>query len=234
MALTGDQLTDEVKDFVGRSTDTELVTDARVARVISAGQVKIVEKCPGLHSLTFRNTTSLDTTQTLRYAISDITTVGDASTDTWPCRIWDAWYLDGNESIHLIFAHTDEFDTEYPDPTHSDFNPDLPKHWTRRGNNIEIYPLCATAYCDKDLGFAGDFYPRDLTTNSTKVSDISGADEGLIMYGIAEAWAMIGNPASILKSQAWHNKFNTWLEDFKEQNDTLHEWDGNLYSDGFE
>ena len=234
MALTGGELVDEVKAFVGRSNpdDAVLVTDTRITRALNAGQRKIVEKCPGLHSLTFKNTTSLDTTQVLQYAIADIT-VGDVSVAQTACHIWDVWYLNGNNTIKLIFAHTDEFDLEYPDPTHSDFVPDLPRHWTRRGNYIEIYPLCATAYCDKDLRFDGDFYPEDLTTNTGEESDISNADEGLIMYGIAEAWAAIGNPASMLKSQAWHNKFNVWLEEFKEQNDTLHEWNGNLYSDEF-
>lgn len=242
--LTGEQLTDEVKEIIGRSEDTVLITDTRVARWLNEAQDRIIEECPGLHSLTFKNTTSIDTTVTLRYAISDIT-VGDSS-DNRVCHIFDVWYLDGNESRHLNFLHIDEFDEEWPDPTHSDIPKTKPSYWTRRGNYIEMTPLCLTAYCDKDLRFDGDYYPRDFTLNDAGASDFSqaDADKGLILYAVGEAWAAIGSGEALAKSQLWKKKFSNpeplpgedvgWLEKFKARNDILYEWEGNLYGDGLE
>lgn len=226
MALTGAKLTDEIQTLTGRAGSGEpLVDNTRCTRWQNEGQRKIVEKCPELHSMSFKNTTSIDTTQLLSYSIADIT-VGD-STDRTVCHIFDVYYLDGNESRHLTFIPTDEFDAAYPDPTHSDHSFTKPTHWTRRGNNIEMFPLCATAYCDKDLRFDGDFYARDFTTEDASVGDISGADEGIIKYGVWQAWeSIVGGQANALVAKAG---FYEWLNGFQEQNDTLHEWEGNLY-----
>ena len=121
---------------------------------------------------------------------------------------------------------TDEFDEMYPDPTHTDIPHTQPTHWTRRGNTIEMFPLCLTTYCDKDLRFDGDFYAGDFTTNDASSSDITGADEGLIMYGVARAWEAIGDQKT---SFVWDKKFDIWLDDFKAQNDDLDEWDGKMF-----
>jgi hypothetical protein len=228
MPMTGAQLTDEIQTLVGRTTSSEpLITNARCTRWQNEGQVEIVQYCPGLHCLSFKNTESLDTTQSLQYAISEIS-VSDDPTDAKVCRIWDVYYLDGNESVRLTPMFVDEFDEKYPDPTHSDIAITQPTHWTRRGQYIEIFPLSLCAYCDKDLRFDGDFWPRDFTTEDATVSDISGADEGIIMYGVAQAWGAIGNET---KAVIWERKFRNWLDDFKAQNDNMHEWEGNLFDE---
>ena len=227
MALTGAALTDEIRAIVGRegSADKGVITDTRCTRWLNEGQEKIVDECDGLHCMQFKNTTSLDITATLSYAISDIT-VGDSTTGERIARIWDVYYLDGNESVHLEWMGVDEFDEKYPDPTHSDIATSKPTHWTRRANNIEIFPLCSSGYYDNDLRFDGDYYAADFTTNDTTGSDISKADDGLIMYGVARAWEAIGDQkASII----WDKKFYAWLDDYKAQNDNLHEWDGKMF-----
>ena len=229
MALTGAQLADEVQVSVGRTTSSEpLITNARVTLWLNEAQLKIAEECIGLESLSFKNTTSLDTSVQLKYSITDITV-----TDTTEKvnRIWYVGYLDGDESIELNWMFPDEFDEEYPDPTHSDIPKDRPTHWTRRGGYIEMFPLCLTEYCNKNLRFDGDFYPREFTTEDASYSDLSNADKGLKLYAIAEAWGAIGNET---KSLIWRKKFDMWLDDFKADNENLPEWGGKMYGNGFE
>jgi hypothetical protein len=228
MALTGAELTDEVQVLVGRSSSDPLVDNTRVTRWLSEGQRDIVERCPGLHALSFKNTDSLDTTQSLRYNMSDIT-VRDPTTANNICHLFDVWYLDGNESLRLIYTMVDDFDDEWPDPTHSDMDFQRPNRWTRRGNVIEIVPLSACAYVDKDLRIDGDFYPADFTTESTEVSDISRADEGLIYYAVWKAWGAIGGKAGSLEELKYKSKYENWRQEYQEQNDSMYEWDGKLF-----
>jgi len=231
MAYDVSGLVDEVQAVTGRTASGEpLVDSTRIIRWFNEGQVKVVQKCVNLHSLSFKNTTSLDTTQSLKYAISDIT-VGDNSDAERVNRIWGVSYLDGNNSEELDFMFTDDFDADYPDPTHSDIAVDKPTHWTRRGNNIEIFPLCACAYCDKDLRFEGDFFPHELSNTDNTYSDISGGDEGLIMYAVWKAWGAIGGQKATLEEIKWKKKWEDWLDDFQGLNDELHEWDGKLHNE---
>lgn len=229
MALTGAQLTDEVQVLIGRANTDPLVDDTRCARWLNEGQEIIIETCPGLKAVGFKNTTSLDTTQVLAYNLSDIT-VGDLTTQK-PCHIFNCFYMDGNESIKLTFLHQDEFDEKYPDPTSSDYAADKPKWWILRGQTIEMFPLCATAYCDKNLRFDGDYYPKDMTTNSTYASDLSRADAGLIFYATAQAWAAIGNED---RYAIQITKFENWLDKYQAKNEICQGWDGNLFSDDME
>jgi len=146
MALTGANLTDEIQAVTGRTTAGEpLVDTTRCARWLNEGQVRIARECVDLECLHFNNSSSLDTTQTLKYAIADIT-VGDTSTMERVNRVFDVYYLNGLESKKLIWMFPDEFDAAYPDPTHTNVPKDIPTYWTRRGNYIEIFPLCQTAY----------------------------------------------------------------------------------------
>ena len=231
MALTGAGLTDEIQAVTGRTTDGEsLVTTARCARWLNEGQEKIARECVNLECLNFSNRDSIDTTQTLKYSVNDIT-VGDTSTMERVNRVFRVYYLNGLESTELTYMFTDEFDAEYPDPTHTNVPKNIPTHWTRRGNYIEIFPLCQTAYCDKDLRFVGDFWPHDLTTDDPTYSDICDGDKGLIAYGAYKAWGAIGN---IIEEVKWKKKFEEWLNEFKTDNDTLHEWGGNMYDDAIE
>ena len=232
MSLTGSELVDEIQTLVGRVSTDPLVDDTRCTRWLNEAQREIADACPGLKTLTFKNTTSIDTTQKLQYDLTDIT-FGD-STRCQLNRVFEIFYLDGNESVHLNFTHVDEFDKEWPDPTHSDYSPDKPNRWTRRGNKIEIFPLSACSYCNKDLRFNGDFYAEDFTTNDTDTSDISNADDGLIFYATGEAWDVIGGETGNAESLKYKAKFLNWLENYKTKNETLYEWDGNQFGDALE
>ena len=94
--------------------------------------------------------------------------------------------------------------------------------------------MCDSGYWDDDLKFVGDFYPLDFTTDSTHSSDISGADELLIQYGIWQAWKAIGVYAEEVKAQkGWSNtapgeKLGL-LEEFKDHVMAMPGWNWNLY-----
>lgn len=246
-ALSCQELIDEIQARIGRPSSAQQIGDTTwLTRRINEGQKLIVENVPLIPSVSFRNTTSLDTTGTTLYAISDIT-VGDSSTGNRACHITDVWYLDGNESRRLLFVPRDEFDADHPDPTHSDEHFNKPAQWTLRGNGyVELYPYCASTYWDKNLRFDGDYYARDFTTDSTSSSDISRADEGLILYGVWKAWQAIAALTPGTRQQetearkAWSNpepfpgESLGWLEEFKTQNDELIAWSGNLYDDAID
>lgn len=228
MAYSCVSLIAEVKAVVGRTDDTVHITDARTMNWLNDAQDAIVEACPELDFLRFSNRTSLDTTVVLKYAISDIT-VGDETIYTKICYLNEIYYLDGVESVKLNFVMTDEFDKEWPDPTHADVPRGKPEWWTKRAGNIEIYPVCLTAYADNDLRFEGTRYAKEFTAaDTTRVSDLSKADEGLLRWAVSRAWGYIGTAD---KEVLWDAKFNNWLADYKAQSERMHEWDGNLFSD---
>lgn len=226
MAQTCDEMATEVQALCGRTDDTVLIAAAQLTTWFNEAQRDIVDRIPGLHGMTFKNTTSHDTTQTLAYAIGDIT-AGDYTSQPIS-SIWDVWYLDGADSLRLHFVHTDEFDAQWPDPTNDDAVFDRPYWWTRRGSNIELVPLSGCSYCDKDLRFDGDFYARDLTAASADSSDITGAEEGLKMYALAKAWRAIGDK---VKAVDYSVQYEQWLDNYEHKNNRLNEWDGGLYSD---
>ena len=220
-------ITDEIQALSGRTGDTVLITDARCARWQNEAQKMIAEKVPGLHELTFKNTTSFDTTATLKWSIAEITSgLSDVTTEKRVAHVFDVFYLDGNRSKKLDYRPVDEFDVLYPDPTHSDIPHTLCKNWTRRGDYIEIMPLCLTEYHDDDLRFDVGVYPIDITDALS--SSLNDADDGLIAYGVWKAFEAIGveKQADALK---WKATYYEWLEDYKDQNDTMYEWDGNWY-----
>lgn len=231
MALTGQELIDEVQAVTGRTASGEALADTtRCARWLNEAQIRIANECVNLECLSFKNTSSLDTSVQLRYNIAEIT-VGDTSTLERVNRIFDVYYLDGDESRKLVYMFPDEFDENYPDPTHSDIPKTRPTHWTRRGNYIEMMPLCLATYIDKDLRFDGDFYPHDLSVADATYSDISGGDEGLIAYAAWKVWNAIGGSTATLEALKWKKAYNDWLSDFKDRNEILHEWDGNMYGE---
>lgn len=240
MALSCQEMIDEIQARTGRTGSNEnppLVTDlTRCTRWINEGQRVISEQVPSIPSLNFNNRSSLDTTGTITYTITDIT-IGDVTTSRKPCRIDQVWYLDGNDSVELDYKPPDEFNSLHPDPTHSDEYFGIPKQWTQFNNTeIVIYPYCDSAYWDKDLKFAGDYFPADFTTDSTSYSDISGADELLIQYGIWQAWKAIGNTAEEIKARkTWSNPEPApgeeigLLEKFKDKAVSMPGWIWNLY-----
>lgn len=219
----------EVKNLCGRTDDAVLITANQVTTWMNEAQRDIVLRVPGLHAMGFKNTASLDTTQTLRYAISDITL--DYTTQVIS-TVWNVFYMDGQDSKRLHWVHTDEFDANWIDPTNSESVTGRPHHWTRRGAYIEIRPLCATAYCDKGLRFDGDMFGRDFTSgDSTKYSDLSEADEGLKDYALSKAWRAIGET---VKAVDCSRQYENFIENYQVRNDRLLEWDGNVFSSDIE
>lgn len=234
MPLTGAQINDEIQAIVGRPGGNDpLIDNTRCTRWVNEAKRELCERNPGIEKLVFKNTDSLDTTTQLRYALADIT-VGDTSVEDRICHITDVWYLDGLESVKLAFVFTDEFDSKWPDPTHENIPLERPKWWTRRGDNIEIFPLCASAFCNKDLRFDGDFYDGDFTTGDTTSSDISGADNVFIAYGIWKAWEAIGTqvPNALQEAKNWQINYERELNEFRRHENRLTAWDSHMYSDG--
>jgi len=225
--MNGAALTDEIQALCGRGGDTELITDARVARWLNEAQRQIAEKVPGLHELTFKNTTSFDTTATLRWPIAEITSgLADVTTEKRVAHVFSAWYLNGNETKLLHYMPVDEFDCQWPDPTNTDTPLTICKAWTRRGNYLEIMPLCLTEYHDDDLRFDIGVYPIDITDALS--SSLDDADDGLIAYGVWKSFVAIGSERAT-DAAIWKSTFMEWLENYKDQNDTMHEWDGFWY-----
>lgn len=233
MALTGTALTDEVQALCGRPTNQVLLTNDRVTRWLNEAQRKIAEECPDLEELQFVNEGSLDTTETILYALNEIT-VGD-ETDERPCYIFDVFYMDGIESRKLEWIHPDEFDSEYPDPTHTDIAKHRPTHWTMQadlsGGYVKMMPFCLTTYCDKDLKFVGSMYPAEFTVEDTTRSRLVDCDDALIAYAVGKGWGAIGNEE---KAGVWWNKFAGTLEDIKTQSVRNHGWDGNIFYSDYE
>lgn len=220
----------QVQALCGRTGDTELVCLTQIAKWFNEAQRDIVNRCPGLHAMTFKNTTSLDTTQSLRYSLNDIT--GGDYTEQVISDVWGVSYLDGQDSRKLSFVHTDEFDAQWPDPTHADSVFGKPRHWTRRAKNIEIRPVSACSYCDKDLRFDGDFHAREFTTaDTTRYSDLSQADEGLSNYALCKAWRSIGDTR---KAMDYSVQYEAWLTQYQADNDRLDSWGGGMYEDDIE
>ena len=229
MGMTETALVDEIQALCGRTGDTVLVTDARVTRWINEAQRVIAENVPGLHELTFKNTLSLDTTAVLRWSLADITSgLSDDTSVNRIAHVFAVHYLNGLESKKLTYIPVDEFDEIWPDPTHSHVPVNICSVWTRRGNYVEIMPLCVTAYHDDDWRFDVGVYPREFTTNDTTASDLNDADEGLIAYGVWQAFVAIGSEKAT-DAAIWRTTFYEWLDDYKGQNDTMHEWNGNLF-----
>lgn len=228
MALTGENLVDEVQALLGRTGDTELITDARVTRWLNEAQEKIAEECPSLLALQFDVTASHTClTTTNKYAVNEIS--ANDPTEAVACWVHSIYYMDGANSYPIKFLHEDEFDEEYVDLTDTSWPLDRPSHWTRRGQYIELAPLTDSGYSGDGLRFIGNRYCEDFTTNDSDTSDLSRADDGLIKYAVAQGWAAIGQEE---RRVLWQGYFDKWLDDYKAKNDVIHAWDGNLYGDG--
>lgn len=236
MSLCCASMVIEVGDLVGRTPSTDpLITSARVMRWFNEAQREIVKKTPGLPHLSTINNTSLDfSSGTSRYSIGDITNPFTDTTEGGLCYLFNVWYQNGLKTVKLHYVHTDEFDMEFPDITHSDFPADKPLYWTRRGSKIETFPRCATSYEGYPLMVSGTWYARDFSAaDTTRLSDISGIDQGLIYYAIAEAWGAIGDDA---KAASYKLKFSNpsneggFLEKWKDSQTIVYEWDSNVFS----
>lgn len=237
MALTCAELIDEVKAAIGRDTDTTLITDARVMRWLNKAQEDIAEKCTGLTALDFRNVDSVDFTATRSWPLRDWTssnTSNAAGTDNTTanhiCHIYRAYYCLSTQSHKLDYLTLPDFDDRFTDLTNTgDFTSSSVQYFTRRGNSIEIAPGCTTDECDNTFRLDGSLYPSDFTaTTSTATSGLERADDLLIAYAVFKAWAYIGKKE---EAGAWLTKYNGLLSEYKTRNDTLNEWDANIYGE---
>lgn len=231
MALTGEELEDEVRTLVGRAgSDTQgVITDTRVTRWLNESQVDIAEACPGLEDKKIYDTSSFS-------CASDTPSYSFASfCDGYKvCYEQELWFWDGNDSFLLDYLPPDEFDSEYPDFTSTDYSPTKPKAWTRRGSAFYVAPLMDETYTGTTLRFVYAAYAQDFTTNDANTSQIANIDDGLIYYGTAKAWGAIGNKG---KQDEWMLKFSNtnpnaefgWLERFKAHNDSMQAWDGLIF-----
>lgn len=226
MAQTAAEMIAEVQRRCGRTGDTVLITAGQVATWLNEAQKDVVDRISGLPAVTYVNWTSLDTTQSLRYALGDLTFDYTAQTVS---SVFNVFYMDatGNDCYRIFFAHEDEFNNEYYDATNANAVYDRPRHWTRQGQYLEMAPLCATGYCDKDLRVIGDFYPRDVAADSTELSDLSQGDEGLKTYALSKAWRDIGQSA---KASDFSRQYENWLDGYESRNNRLDQWNGGMYN----
>ncbi|MCK5018656.1 MAG: hypothetical protein KAS32_16465 [Candidatus Peribacteraceae bacterium] len=239
MSLSCANLIDEVQAIIGRPGDTELVDATRTTRWLNEAQRIIAERVPALRPLMVDNT-SLETDQQLSYDLVDLT-VGDETAVTMADttvsvinRIFSIGRKDGANSRWLRYTHIDEWDKTV-DPSSADFGEGIPFRYTRRANTIEIRPIADTT---NTLRIIGDRWPTDFTTNSSSVSELERADEGLIMFTEAKAWRAIGDEArhnirmkQFSNANPAKNEEFGWLEEYARRENELHGWDGDLYGD---
>lgn len=238
MGLSCAELISEIQAIVGRTGDTVLIDSTFVTRRINEGQKYIVDNCPGLPSLQFRNITSLDfVTDQIAYDITDITS-GDGTDENGAAHIDAVWHLDGANSHILTYKPVDEFDELLIDPTSTENSAGNPTRWTRRGDTIEVAPRPSSSYNGDDIRVDGVRYAADFTTSDTSASEIGDVDEGLIAYGVWKSWQAIGNTAKVIE---WRKNFTNpdpllsedygWLENFKSKYSRMNAWDGELLFD---
>ncbi len=250
--LTGEQLTDEIRELVGRGgSDVQgPITDARVARWLNEAQARIAQQCPGLPELDFRNPAIGDATTAfthtlvtdqITYSIGDLTFSGGPAyndlTDEKVIFISNVWHVDGANSLRLTMLPMDDFDKFMIDPTSSDVVSDRPTRWTRRGGNIEVSPRPSSTYNGDGLRIDGMRTVQEFTTNDATDSELNNADEGLILYGVAKAWQAIGDEA---RYDIWMRKFTNplptatqtvgWLERYRDDYVRMEAWEANLFS----
>ena len=239
MALTGEGLVDEVRSLVGRegATGGAVITDERVTRWLNEGQFDIAEEVLGLNDLQFDSTTLALVTDTVSYAITDIT-YGEF-TDEGVIDIFSIYHLDGANSTELTYKPIDEFDDLLIDPTSSDYSGDRPTRWTRRGDNVEVAPRPSSDYNGDALRTIGQRYPREFTTNDASYTELPNADDGLIYYATWKAWGAIGGPQGVAESRRYKKLYTNpnpiptedygWLQDYKDKHSRMEAWNSNLY-----
>lgn len=244
MALTGEELVDEIRSIVGRGgTDTQgIIDDTRVTRWLNEAQRKIVEKCPGLPCRELEDISSFN-------CVSDQVAYSFASfcADRKMCHPLRLYYLTGSNSFELDYQPEDEFDTGCIDPTHDDHSATQPVKWTRKGANVYMRPRASSDYAGSAGDTSGIFrfvytaYAEDFTTNDSDESDISNCDEGLIYYGAWKGWEAIGGAEGKAEADRWRKRWSNpdpainedygWLEQYKAYQDGMLAWDGHIMFD---
>jgi hypothetical protein len=238
MSLTLTEMIIEVRANVGRPTDTTVITDTRITRWLNDAQKHIVRDIVGLVGRDVKDITSLLlVSDQLSYSITSITPK--------VAHILKLFYYDATtgseETRELDYLALDEFDRAFPRPDVVDAN--KPGSWTRRGNAIEVIPIPSSSYSDdanKVLRINYTAYAPDLSgaSDTSELSIMEDADEGLLYYATSKAWEMIGKED---KYKLWLGKFTSpnestgkrgWLERYKLKSDAMIAWDGNILFDG--
>ena len=230
MSLTLTEMIAEVRSNVGRPTDTTVITDTRITRWLNDAQRNTVREIVGLVGRDVKDITSLSLVSgQLSYDISAITPK--------VAHILKAFYYDANtgstETLKMEYLALDEFDDSFPRP--DVVSTDKPYKWTRRANAIEVIPIPSATYSDdpgnKVIRIDFTAYAPDLSgaSDTSELSAMEDADEGLLYYATSKAWEMIGTED---KHLLWMQKFAQWLERYKEKSDAMIAWDGNILFDG--
>jgi hypothetical protein len=207
MALTQSELTTEIQAVTGREDDTVLITNARCTRFLNECQNKIVRVCTGHIDLETDDTTALTlVTDQVSYALS-----GVSPSVKHPLRLY---YMDDEQSKELKYVDTDTFDADHPYPTDTS---GVPREWTRRAGDIEIWPPPSSGENGKYLRLVYTKVPTAFATGSpTATCDMSDADHGLIFYGAAHAFLAIGDREQF---NNFMMAFTDWLSDYQKDYD---------------
>ena len=215
----------EVKEALGRTGDTTVLTDARVNRWLNEAQRIITKECPGLLGLDVSDTTITMVTDTFEY---------DFPTTKEVCHPIALFVIDGTNSYRLKYLPKDEFDIDYLDMSSSDVANGKPECWTQKNYKIHIGPKPSSDYNTKSLRFDYTAYPDDIATDDT--SDLTDADEGLLMYAEYKGWKFLklDQRAAVKYMELFGPNYENgdlggWLGQYKRHNDLMLAWDGNLY-----
>lgn len=117
-------------------------------------------------------------------------------------------YRDGSSTCILKYLSEREFDTQYPNP--ADVGNSTPQEYTRRGDEIELFPWPSEA--GKDIEIRAVIWPADFTDAADEECALGRLEHGIIAqaaayaYRVTRDWDMMkimhGEWWSIVKRQA--------------------------------
>jgi len=208
--MTLSELIAEVQALCGHTGDTVLITTARVIRWLNEAQDDILSVCPKHIDLETKHVTALTLADaTWSYSFASVSPTVE--------NIHQVFYLDGANSRELDYLDTETFDDKYPSP--ADLSDGVPKYWTRRVNTIEVYPVPTASEAGKYLRLNYTKKPTAFSSGSlTATCDMTDADQGLVYYGVSEAFAAIGGQAE--SASDYKQRYLAWRDDYEAQKDT--------------
>jgi hypothetical protein len=234
MAQKGcDELVTDVQARCHRVDDNVLVTTIAVTGWLNDCQRQIAERVPNLPELEMRNTDSVTCATTAQsYGLAEWTSpLTDVTTGNRVCYVKDLYFLNAACSHRVKFLTQDQFDDKRIDFTHSDYETIYPRWWTRRGNNLETFPLTDSTWSGYTLRLDGWVYPPDFDIGSSCESYLKNCDEILTRYATAQGWAVIGTDEGDKNYTKWMNLFEEALEVRRLSAGRLTAWDGNMYGE---
>jgi len=231
--LQANELISEVQAILGRPNDTEIATSARITRWLNEAQHEIVEMTPGLHALEL-DATIAAVSDDIAYGLSEWTsslidntsTVGDTTSNHYIAHIRSLQVKDGVDSYEMQYVPIDDWERRFPDPTNSEHGTGKPRSWTRKGEEIWLFPGGSTDFIGTALNLKGTIYAQDFTTDSETKSSLHAADRGLVYYAVARSWSAIGKHDL---EAVWDAKYQRWLAEYSDKLNDLHEWHANIY-----